>query len=480
MSPQSVRPSASQTSDWSPAFLHDEGGVPLSPEQYAGLVVDQEKDKGGVFPPPAVDLWPADEPAPKKVSWHRRKWPRVGLASLLLVALAAGGYRLWGVRPHVKDEKIGEKKPAVETEPAGDIVVAANGGGRYKSLAEAVRLAPAGARIRVKPGVYKGGVVLDKKLEIVGDGPRQDIVLESIGYPCIEMGTDEALIKGLTLSSEVGEFSGDCFTVAIPKGRLVVEDCDIRSKGSVCVGILNEGSSPRLSNCDIHDGRAGVVFRQGSAGLVEKCNIHNHLMSGVVVSGKSAPMLRDCTITNCAQNGVYVFDHAAGEFESCTLTRNGNVGVGLDQEAATVFQHCTIEEGSGVGVLTGTKSHGQLILCIIRGNAKDGVMIRTGAETIFTQCKIQRNKVGGVYVDQAGGTLAKCEITDNDQDGVFINQGNNTTVKGCDVLRNGLQGIVVQNKSKVAIQDCLLTDNKKGPGSKDAASTITGGVTRKP
>lgn len=44
--------------------------------------------------------------------------------------------------------------------------------GDYTSVQDAITHAPPGARVVVHPGVYQGGLVLDKPLEIIGEGAR--------------------------------------------------------------------------------------------------------------------------------------------------------------------------------------------------------------------------------------------------------------------------------------------------------------------
>ena len=110
----------------------------------------------------------------------------------------------------------------------GRIIVSASGDGRYRSITEALRSALPGAEILVRPGVYREGVVLDKPVSLLGDGPAERIVIESADGSCILMATGKAVVRAMTLRC-IGGRNGKCDAVDIPRGNLLLEGCDITS-----------------------------------------------------------------------------------------------------------------------------------------------------------------------------------------------------------------------------------------------------------
>ncbi|HJT77102.1 MAG TPA: hypothetical protein VJ739_07840, partial [Gemmataceae bacterium] len=83
--------------------------------------------------------------------------------------------------------------------PSVVLTVSPAGDADCRSIHEAVLRAPAGARILVRPGTYTEGVVLTKPLEIIGDGPRDQIVLTTPDSHCVSIHTTHAVVRGLTL-----------------------------------------------------------------------------------------------------------------------------------------------------------------------------------------------------------------------------------------------------------------------------------------
>jgi F-box protein 11 len=70
------------------------------------------------------------------------------------------------------------ERKSVQTEPP-TVVVDALHRGKYTSIAEAIQKEKAGTRILVRPGHYREGLVIEKPLEIVGEGNRDDVVVEA-------------------------------------------------------------------------------------------------------------------------------------------------------------------------------------------------------------------------------------------------------------------------------------------------------------
>ncbi|NJP04860.1 MAG: protein kinase [Chloroflexaceae bacterium] len=65
------------------------------------------------------------------------------------------------------------------------IIVATDDTGHYRTIGEAIREARPGARILVRPGRYVEALLIDRPLEMIGDGIATDIVIESFEAPCI-------------------------------------------------------------------------------------------------------------------------------------------------------------------------------------------------------------------------------------------------------------------------------------------------------
>ena len=104
------------------------------------------------------------------------------------------------------------------------LIVSQTDAGQYQTISDAIRVASVGTRIIVQPGMYPENLIIDKPLQIIGEGPVEEIVVESTNTSCLTMKSDYAKVSGLTLRSRRHRKRGKFFTVDIPRavatGRL--------------------------------------------------------------------------------------------------------------------------------------------------------------------------------------------------------------------------------------------------------------------
>ena len=197
--------------------------------------------------------------------------------------------------------------------------------GDFATVGAAIEAARPGDRILVRPGLYEEGLVVDKPLEILGDGPASDIEIRTRDANVLVFKASIGRVSNLTLRQAGGKAKR--FGVNIAQGRLDLEGCDIASQGLACVAIRN-GADPRLRRNRIHDGKEGGVFVfDGGLGTLEDNDITGNTYSGVEIKTGSNPTLRANQIHDNKQSGVYVHDSGLGTLEDNDITGNGEAGV---------------------------------------------------------------------------------------------------------------------------------------------------------
>ena len=194
------------------------------------------------------------------------------------------------------------------TEPPTHVVDAYQRGD-FATVSAAIEAARPGDRILVRPGLYQEGLVIDKPLEIVGDGPVADIEIRARGADAVLFRANIGRIANLTLRQDGG---GKWYGVDITQGRLDLEGCDITSQSLACIAIRN-GADPRLRRNTIHDGKAGgvFVFDEG-LGTLEDNDITANNNAGVEIAAGGNPTLRRNTIHDGKTSGVFVYDQGLG------------------------------------------------------------------------------------------------------------------------------------------------------------------------
>ncbi len=229
----------------------------------------------------------------------------------------------------------------METLSVPTLVVSQREPEHLQTLNAAVRNAQPGTRILVRPGLYRESLVLDKPLELIGDGPKEEIVIESTEARCVLVQAEHALLRGLTIRSQVGLKGNKYYALEIVQGRPLIEDCDLTSDAFACVAIHGPAASPILRSCRIHDGGGvGVSFYEGGRGLVEHCDIFANRYAGVEICEESAPVIRRCQIHHNRGDGIWAYHDGQGTVEDCLIFDNARAGIRLEQGS-----HVTIRGG---------------------------------------------------------------------------------------------------------------------------------------
>jgi F-box protein 11 len=211
-----------------------------------------------------------------------------------------------------------------KTEPPTHVVDAWQRGD-FTTVGAAITAAKPGDRILVRPGLYEEGLVVDKPLEILGDGPAEDIEIRARDADALLFKASIGRVVNLTLRQVGG--TGKWYGVNIPQGRLDLEGCDISSQSLSGVAIQN-GADPRLRRNHIHDNKeAGVFVTSNGLGTLEDNDITGNGYSAVVIKTGGNPTLRRNHIHDNKQAGVFVHGSGLGILEDNDITGNGYAGV---------------------------------------------------------------------------------------------------------------------------------------------------------
>jgi parallel beta-helix repeat protein len=353
-----------------------------------------------------------------------------------------------------------ETRLAPKSEPPTRIVDPLHRGD-YTTVSEAVKAAKPGDRILVRPGLYAESVIIDKPIEIIGDGDRTDIVIESRSAPAISFQSTMGRVANLTLRRGSGDLAHYC--VDISQGRLDLEDCDISSQSLACVGI-HAGADPRLRRNVIHDGNAaGVYIYTKGRGTLEDNDIFANHDSGVEIKSGGSPMIRRNRIRDGKASGFMVHDQATGTIEDNDVFGNALSGVEIN-DGSPMIRRNRIHNNGKAGVFVHDQGAGTIENNDIFANQLSGMEIKSGGNPIVRRNKIHDGTEAGVFVNLDGlGTLEDNEI-ENNRSGVEVASGGKPTVQMNRVSRNRW-GIVVRNGGSGMFERNDLRENSQGRGS---------------
>jgi len=329
-------------------------------------------------------------------------------------------------------------------------------GGDYPTIAEAVGAAAPGDRILVRAGVYAESVVLDKPLELIGDGSSGDVVIESSGAPAVLFQADSGRVANFALR-EVGDNS-DIRTVRITQGRLTLQDCDVTSRTGCCVAI-EKAADPQLNRNRIHDGgQAGVYVFKNGLGTLEDNEIYNNAWTGVTVVGGNSTIRRN-RIRDNEESGVFVLDHALGVVEDNDITGNAKAGVSIKTGGNPTVRGNRIRDNEQSGVYVYNEGVGVVENNDITGNSYDGVAVTNGGNPTVRGNRIRDSKVTGIYIFDRGTGVIEGNDISGPSPGVAIKTGGNPTVRGNRIHGSERSGVVVYDQGLGVFEDNEIAGN---------------------
>jgi F-box protein 11 len=248
------------------------------------------------------------------------------------------------------------------------LVVAPNGHGHFESLATAIEQAPPGARILLNPGEYREPLRLDRSVEIVGDGPPEEILVVVHDETAVQVATNKpVLLRGFTIKTRRGDRSAECYGLDILEGRPLIKDCVIESETLASVAV-HDGADPTFKRCQILGSQdTGVFVYDRGRGTFDACDIFSNNKAGVTVSEGGDSLFKRCRIYDNGGHGVAVLRGGSVTLEGCHLLSNGQTGLAVAGRA--VARKCRMSDNAGFAVDVREGARVTVHRCDLRGNA---------------------------------------------------------------------------------------------------------------
>lgn len=437
--------------------------------------------QGHYPPPPAYPQSPAQylyqpqPPPPEQISGHstrRSKSRRWFIGAATAISVVAGGYLLRSAVTHFLRRT--DLAPPVANSPSPDrpvaplspsasppttLTVAQAGQGDYRTIRDAIQNAQPGTRIQIRPGIYQESVIIDRFVELIGEGSRETIIIQNTTASCISMQTDRAVVSGLTIRGQAGE--KPYYAVDIPQGALLLADCDITSNALACIGVYGSMTNPVIQRCAIHtSNQVGVLFYENAQGTIKDCDVYGNALAGVEIREGANPIVQGCKIYDGRASGLFIHTNAQGTIEGCDIY--GNVFAGMEVKAGgnPTVRNSNFYNGKEGGVLIQENGSGLYENCQFYGNTLGGIEIRATSNPTIQQCKIHNGLNAGIFIHQTSqGTIDRCEIYGNTLGGI-LSQGNSNPIIRNSTIYNGKQGgIFFSENSQGKAENCEIYGN---------------------
>ncbi|RLF36314.1 MAG: hypothetical protein DRN08_01565 [Thermoplasmata archaeon] len=192
-----------------------------------------------------------------------------------------------------------------------------------RTIQEAINNATDGDTIYVHSGVYHESIIIDKQLNIIGEGKDTTII--------------------------DGDYAD--WTVKVEASNVHIERLAIINGGPRFIegGILLDGSSNQIINCSISDNKGtGVYLYTGSSNnIIEDCIIHNNSYYGIVLRNNADNnTILNCDVSALSNNGggILFADSCNNTIRYCNIHNNTYYGIYMSHSYDNVIINCTIRD----------------------------------------------------------------------------------------------------------------------------------------
>lgn len=285
--------------------------------------------------------------------------------------------------------------------PARRYVVDAEGRGDFRDIQSAVELAVDGDVVVVRPGIYRGSIVVDKDIEMIGDGVRGEVVLESEQQYVMCLRASRCRVSGLSLRRN-GPVANGTWTLLVESGESQVDNCEISGVASACLAIVGPKACPKIVGNMVHDGtEVGVLVMNTSGVLLVDNEIANNGRQGAFANIEvrtASPQVVRNVIHSGGGPGILISEKSAGAYVNNEIMTNMKSGLEVvDSNPSVTGNH--IHHGYHAGVFISRLGGGVYDGNRIHGHPKPCVSIQGGAGGIvFTKNDISDSDAAGVYV----------------------------------------------------------------------------------
>ena len=339
------------------------------------------------------------------------------------------------------------------------IVVDQMGRTGFATISAAIAHAKPGAKILVMPGTYNESILIDKPLEIVGDGRRGEIIVKSLDAAVVRCDTARARISNLRLS-QAGSERFNC--VDLVRGRLEIECCEISSGGMT--GIVARGSSTYLhiTESEIHGcASVGISLSEHCEAVITNCTFTDNRGSAIDIFSSADAKITNSKFFRGWTGGIYVHDRGRATVVSNDIFANGLSGIAITTNAEPVIRGNRIFGHVCSDVFVGENGKGTIEENEIRGGCFAGIEVCSGSEPIIRNNKIIESQSGGIYAHDFGKSLVieNNNVSRNAFSGIFLDGPGRAVIRRNHIAGNGQYGICLSNHATADVEYNIFEHN---------------------
>jgi hypothetical protein len=380
----------------------------------------------------------------------------------------------------------------------------------FANIAQALRVAPAGALIRVGEGTFRETLVIDRSVALLGAGPARTRIVGPTGEksPAIRVSGDvhveirdlavENAVAGVTATGGAVRLQNVALrdlsesALAAHDTELAFTDGEIVDVGAGMMGVavrIDGGSLEMRRSVVRAAGRRAIEVRRARA-LLDSLDVSHSALAAlqaidgadvsvdggrfawfggsVLYAGAATLKVRRAAISH-GEYAVVGFRGARVELRDSELSDTKIANVGLVR-AEGLLDHCVLARGGTDGAVAITESTGTVRLFGNRIVAPGSIGVHVTHATVVAKensivgARLDRERDLGdaIYAIDADLSLERNELRDNAGSALTATRSRVQLLKNR-FIRNGRAGLVLLDRSSASANENVFERNS-GPG----------------
>jgi len=246
--------------------------------------------------------------------------------------------------------------------------------GAYRTIQDALEMAPDDAVIRLAPGTYAEAIVLEKRrISLVSSGEPGSVTIDAreTGRPAVTGRGADITLQGLVLKA------GDTAAVTAAGGRLSMRQCEVAARFGAGLSAA-DGATVDVSEVRVTAGQYGMLL-EDVGGLIDRCEISNVAEDGLIIRLGADPTVRDTVINTCGYRGVYIYQAGRPTLDQCEIGQTGDAGLSVAHQSAPTIRNCWVHDTQGAGITVGRGCKGHIEGCTFENTPIPPIHLDEGA-----------------------------------------------------------------------------------------------------
>jgi parallel beta-helix repeat protein len=363
----------------------------------------------------------------------------------------------------------------------------------WDTIQEGINDADNGDIVRVYDGIYAENIVVDKTIDLIGNGTSTIIDGGNITYIDAVLVT----VDGVTIDNFAIQNAGDD-GIELDSQNNVVSNCEFFDSA---VGLfVYYASDNTVENCVFHDNIYGLYFYESTYGSVQDCDAYNNEGVGIYMEDADHSTVSSCTAEFCEygiriESADYVSMHncssSGNEFgtflyssEDCLLRDNqqfdntyefgiygdyfGDIDTSNTVNDKPIYHvvnqnDLVFDDSMDIGYLCLVGCNNITMRNLNLAGNMYGLTLEEGTTNCWiTQCEISDQYHSGIWIDSSTDHhIDNCTIHDIlSYAGIYLGE-ENILVEDCEVYNYGHFGIYSTDPYD-DVTNCLVHDGEMG------------------